>query len=185
MSQALPSGSLTTHTWRRNGPAGRAPSVPAAVGKRYVQLVCGSERRDRTRACPRQPLSRYASTASGSSRSGRWRRPCIHWSEARRLHGRGFEVRARQGIVQVQTRADPELGKHLLQVPLDGAGTEEQPGADLRIGKSGASELGDLPLVRRELIACLERALAHLLAGGEQLAAGALGERLHADRDEH
>ena len=27
--------------------------------------------------------------------------------------------------------------------------------------------------------------LAHLLAGCEQLAAGALGERLHADRDEH
>ena len=87
--------------------------------------------------------------------------------------------------MKVQARADPELGEHLLQVPLDGARAEEQPGADLRIGKSVASELGDLPLVRRELIACLDLALAHLLAGGEQLAAGALRERLHADRDEH
>jgi hypothetical protein len=31
----------------------------------------------------------------------------------------------------------------------------------------------------------LDGALAHLLAGRDQLPAGALGERLHADRDEH
>ena len=43
-------------------------------------------------------------------------------------------------------------------------------------------EPGDLLLLRRELVARLGAALAHLLARRQQLAAGALGERLHADR---
>ena len=39
--------------------------------------------------------------------------------------------------------------------------------------------------MRSELAARLGAALAHPLAGGEQFAAGALGERLHSDRHEH
>ena len=41
-------------------------------------------------------------------------------------------------------------------------------------------EPGDLRLLGGELVARLDRALAHGLAGGQQLAAGALGERLGA-----
>ena len=48
-----------------------------------------------------------------------------------------------------------------------------------------AGEPGDLLLLRRELLARLERALAPLRAGGDQLAPGALGERLHPDLGEH
>src|SRR4051794_30715715 len=103
----------------------------------------------------------------------------------RRLGGRGFPVRATEGIVQAHARADLELGEHLPQVPLDCAGAEEQPGADLGIGKTVAREAGDLLLLRRELVARLDRALARPRARRHELAAGALGERLHADRVEH
>ena len=82
-------------------------------------------------------------------------------------------------------RADPELAEHLAQVPFDGAGAEEQPGADLRVGQAVAGQAGDLLLLGRELVARLDGALAHLLARRQQLAARALGERLHADRGEH
>src|SRR5215208_7008200 len=90
-------------------------------------------------------------------------RPRILWSAAGRLRGRAFPVRAREGIVQAHARADLELGEHLLEVPLDGTGAEEQPGADLRIGETAAREAGDLLLLRRELVARLDSALAHLL----------------------
>src|SRR3954454_9864476 len=106
------------------------------------------------------------------------------WSQFS-LGGRGFPVRATEGVVQAHARADLELGEHLLQVPLDGAGAEEQPGADLRIGKTAAREAGDLLLPRRELVARLDRALARLRARRHELATSALGERLHADRVEH
>ena len=43
---------------------------------------------------------------------------------------------------------------------------------------------GDLRLLRGELAACVGCALARRLAGGEQLARGALGERLGAHRRE-
>jgi len=36
-----------------------------------------------------------------------------------------------QGLVQLAAGADVQLGEHLAQVPLDGAGTDEQLGADL------------------------------------------------------
>jgi hypothetical protein len=69
-----------------------------------------------------------------------------------------------------------ELGEHLAQVPFDGPGAEEQPGADLGVGEAVPSEPGDLPPLARELLARHDHAPAHLLAGREKLAAGALGE---------
>src|SRR5215208_2395828 len=103
-------------------------------------------------------------------------------SAAGGLRGRGFPFRVEEGIVQAHARADRELDEHLLQVPLDGTGAEEQPGADLRIGETVAREARDLLLLRSELVARLDGAPAHLLARRSKLAAGALGERLHADR---
>ena len=72
-----------------------------------------------------------------------------------------------------------------MQVPLDRARTEEQLGTDLRVGEPVAGEPGDLLLLRREILARLERTLAQLRTGGDQLALGALGERLHPDLGEH
>ena len=80
---------------------------------------------------------------------------------------------------------DPELGEHLAQVPLHGARAEEQPRADLRVRQPVAGQPRDLPLLRGQLVARLDPALAHLLAGGQQLATGALGERLHPHLGEH
>src|SRR6201999_2471469 len=48
-----------------------------------------------------------------------------------------------------------------------------------------AGEPGDLLLLWRELASRLGTALAYLLTRRQQLAAGALGERLHPDRGEH
>jgi hypothetical protein len=43
---------------------------------------------------------------------------------------------------------DAELGEHRAQVPLDGARTEEQLGADLRVCQPVAGQAGDVPLLR-------------------------------------
>src|SRR3954453_4502557 len=70
-------------------------------------------------------------------------------------------------------------------MPFDGARAEEEPGADLGVGQAIARQAGDLPLLTGELVARVRRSLAHLLARRQELAASALGERLHADRLEH
>src|SRR5215210_9225028 len=71
-----------------------------------------------------------------------------------------------------------------MQMPLDGTRAEEEPRTDLRIGQALTGESSDLPLLRGEVIARLDRTLAHLLASHLQLSACALGESLHADRRE-
>ena len=82
-------------------------------------------------------------------------------------------------------RVDVELGEHLAQVVLDRARADEQLGADLRVRQPVASEPRDLSLLGGECIACLVRAFARSLAGGRQLAAGALRERLHPHLTQH
>src|SRR3954470_18564335 len=82
---------------------------------------------------------------------------------------------------QLLAGADLELGEHLAQVVLDGAGADEQLGADLRVRLPVARHAGDLGLLGREDVAGLRRAPGRGLAGGQQLAAGALGERLGPD----
>jgi hypothetical protein len=69
-------------------------------------------------------------------------------------------------------------------VPFDGTWTEEELGADLRVGLVAGGALGDLDLLRGELVECVDGALAHGLAGGHELAAGSLGECFHAHRAE-
>src|SRR6266508_1659267 len=86
---------------------------------------------------------------------------------------------------QALAGGDAELGEHLVQVPFDGARADVQPGTDFRVRKALTGEPGDLLLLRGELTTCLDGPLAHLLARGEQLPAGPLGEGLHPDRDEH
>jgi len=83
------------------------------------------------------------------------------------------------------TGADAELGEDLAQVVLDGARTDEQLRADLRVRVPVARHAGDLRLLGREDVARLRSAPGHGLAGGRELAAGALGERFSAHRGEH
>ena len=90
-----------------------------------------------------------------------------------------------QRRAELPAGADAELGEHLAQVPLDRARAEEQLGADLRVREPVGRQPRDLRLLRRQLVERLDGALAHRLAGGQQLAAGALGERLHAHLGEH
>jgi hypothetical protein len=61
---------------------------------------------------------------------------------------------------------------------------DEQPLADVGVRETVAGETGDLSLLRGEFIAGLDTAFADLLAGGQQLALGAGGERLDLHRTE-
>src|SRR4051812_42501212 len=70
-------------------------------------------------------------------------------------------------------------------MPLDGAGTEEELGADLRIRPAGERQPRDVLLLRCELIAGVVSALADRLTGREQLVSRALGKPFSADRLEH
>src|SRR5258708_20682992 len=76
--------------------------------------------------------------------------------------------------------ADAELREHLVQVPLDSSRAEEELRADVLIGLPARGEPRDLILLRGELATCLVTPFAYLLAGGEQLAAGAFCERAGA-----
>jgi hypothetical protein len=71
-----------------------------------------------------------------------------------------------------------------VQVPLDGAGTEEEPRTDLRVRQAVASEPGDVPLLRSQFVTRLVGPPADLLARGQQLLARALGERVDSHRRE-
>src|SRR6059058_2500985 len=79
---------------------------------------------------------------------------------------------------KVFPRTDPELGEHLAQMPFDGARADEQLGADLGVRQSLTGEPGDLGLLCREDLTCLDRPWTHRLAGGLEFAAGPLGESL-------
>src|SRR3954467_6622267 len=94
------------------------------------------------------------------------------------LGRRGRWLPARQRVVQPHAGADPQLGEHLPQVPLDGAGAEEQLTADLGVREARPGKARDLLLLRGQLVASRGHALARRRAGGQQLAPGTLGERL-------
>jgi hypothetical protein len=80
--------------------------------------------------------------------------------------------------VELLARADLELGEDLAQVPLDGARAYEQLGADLLVRQPVAGEPSDLRFLRGEISPRIGPPLAHVLPGGQQLAAGAAGEPL-------
>jgi hypothetical protein len=69
-------------------------------------------------------------------------------------------------------------------VPLDGAGSDEELAADLRVRQAVAGEPADLLLLRSEHLALLGAALPDRLAVGDKLSPWAFPERLHADRVE-
>jgi hypothetical protein len=85
------------------------------------------------------------------------------------------------GVAQFSARGDVELGEHFPEVVLDRARADEQLGADLRVGVPLARESSDLRLLGGEQVTGVGDAWTGGLAGGEQLATGALGERLGAE----
>ena len=90
----------------------------------------------------------------------------------------------REHASKLLARADVELAEHLVQVVLDRPRADEQPRADLGVGVPVAGQPCDLRLLRGEGVAGLDREPARGLAGGEQLAARALGERLGTEAAE-
>src|SRR5262249_35143376 len=79
----------------------------------------------------------------------------------------------REGLDEALARADPELCEHLAQVPLDRARADEELRADLGVGHAVAGQARDVLLLMGELVARVVAATADLLAGGEELVAGA------------
>src|SRR5919201_1301980 len=99
--------------------------------------------------------------------------------------GRTERLRSPQCVHQLPAGVDAELAEHVAQMPLHGPPAQEEPRTDLRIRHAIAGKLCDLPLLRGQVIASLDRPLAHLLARGLKLFPCARGEPLHPDRDEH
>jgi hypothetical protein len=62
-------------------------------------------------------------------------------------------------------RVDPELGKDLAKVVLDGVRADEQPRPDFRVREAVAGETGDLRLLGGKVAPCLDGAFAGMLAG--------------------
>jgi hypothetical protein len=91
--------------------------------------------------------------------------------------------RGKRGV-QLAAGADAELDEDLAQVPFDRAGGQEKLGADLRIRHARLGQLRDLVLLGSELVACPVGPPPDRFSGGQQFAAGPLGEGLHADRTE-
>src|ERR1700741_5411197 len=67
--------------------------------------------------------------------------------------------RPSERAVQLPARLDGELDVDVAQVPLHGAPAEEEPRPDLRVREPVAGELGDLSLLRGQLVARLGAAL--------------------------
>ena len=82
-----------------------------------------------------------------------------------------------QRVRKLSAIADPELRKRPVQVGGDGAGGEEEPLSDLGVREAAGRELGDLQLLRRELIKGPRHAPDARLAAGPQLLPGTLGPR--------
>jgi NAD(P)H-flavin reductase len=89
--------------------------------------------------------------------------------------------------VQLAARADVELGEDLTRVVLDGAGADEQPGADLRVRQPVAGQPGDLGFLGGQfVIPAATGALVRCLPGGPQLAPGpASVYRISVKREPH
>src|SRR5271170_1360167 len=119
---------------------------------------------------PRRDGRRVAGLPGGSALRRDQR--CCAWSCGKR----GSELVA---------GADAELGEDFPQVVGDGGRAEEQLGGDLGVGEAAAGQAGDLGLLGGERVARFDGALMGRLTGGRQLAAGTLGERLHAGSSEH
>src|SRR3954447_4803400 len=64
----------------------------------------------------------------------------VRWS-ARPSGGSG-----RERVLELRARVDVQLGEHLVQVILHGAGADEQAGGDVGVGRAVAGEVGDLGL---------------------------------------
>ena len=79
-----------------------------------------------------------------------------------------------QNVPQLAARADAELREHLVKVVLHGPGADEELAPDLRVGSAVDGQPGDLGLLGRKCVVGAAGALANGLAGGQELAPGAL-----------
>src|SRR5512132_3720876 len=131
------------------------------------------------RSRPQQPGSVTRATPENTGRCGD---PAP--SPPPRSRSGDFGLRGLKSASQFASPSDAELGEHVAQVPLDGASTQEQAGSDVRVGEPVAGELGDLTLVRGEIVAGLGDPPTCLLTRCEELATGAFGERPHPHRRE-
>src|SRR3954447_2818043 len=104
---------------------------------------------------------------------------CSRFSRLAKLDGAyGERVgRFRERAAELPTGVDVELAEDLAQVVFDGARADEQLGADLGVGVAVAGQPRDLDLLGRQDVSRVGGDPARGLAGGEQLTAGALGER--------
>src|SRR5580658_891040 len=90
-----------------------------------------------------------------------------------------------QRRAELPAGTNSELSEYFAQMPLHSAGAQKELSGDLRVRLPAGGEARDLRLLRGQLVECRDGPLAHRLAGGQELAVGALGECLHAHVREH
>ena len=87
--------------------------------------------------------------------------------------------------MELPAGADVELGEHLAEVVLGGAGADEELRTDLWVGVACGRQASDLRLLCREDVVRVHGALPHRLARRLELEAGPPGERLRPEPAEH
>src|SRR5262245_53782546 len=92
---------------------------------------------------------------------------------------------ASEGVAEPPARANTQLPEHLVQVVLRGARADEELGTDLWVGAPLGREPGDHGFLGGEHVGGVDGAFAYGLAGGQQLGAGPLGERMGPDTAQH
>src|SRR3954468_730603 len=97
---------------------------------------------------------------------------------ASRGEGLGAGELADRNAAELVARGDVELQEDLAQVVLHRAGADEQLRADLRVGETIPGEPSDLRLLGCEDVERVDSPSECSLPGSQELAAGALGERL-------
>src|SRR5918994_4655717 len=99
------------------------------------------------------------------ARSGAARFRWLVAGQSRRLDSQRRAWFSGERAVELVARADAQLGEDLVEVVLDGAGADEQPGSNLGVGEAVAGEPRDLGLLGGEVLASLDAAFAGALAG--------------------
>src|SRR5260370_9477532 len=87
----------------------------------------------------------------------------------------------RSGLREVM----PSLTRTFSEVPFDRVCADEQLRTDLLIRQTVAGQPCDLSLSSRQLVTRADRLFAHLLPGGNQLAATTFGEGMRTHPGEH
>src|SRR6476646_3024283 len=102
-----------------------------------------------------------------------------------RLGGPLDDVGVKVDVTELSPGRDPDLAEHVAEMPLDGAGTEKQTGADLGIRQTLLYQPGDLGFLCGERSGRCGRPFADPLSSRKELSTSSLREGRYRHLLEH